>query len=229
MMEWCKLQATFSTDPKVIGLSDRAFRRYVEGLCYATLHETDGFVPMAADKWRTELETAGLLDEGSVVHNWTKFNPSKAELSRRRQETRDRVRAYRERTNDVQPDYNGVSNADVPTSTSTSSSAVVLRTKESPDFVEFYEAAYPRREGRGAARAAWDKAIRKAEPDAIIAGARRFAADPNREDGFTPHPATWLNQERWSDDPLPPRSSGKARSVSNLLAMADAAERRELG
>jgi hypothetical protein len=40
----------------------------------------------------------------------------------------------------------------------------------------------------------------------ILAGAKRYAADPNREDEFTAHPSTWLNQDRWLDGPLPQRS-----------------------
>jgi hypothetical protein len=227
-MEWCKLYATFATDPKVIGLSDKAFRRYVEALCYSTLHETDGLVPMPDDRYARELEAARLLDEGHVIHNWPKFNPTKADLEERRAAARARVRAHRERSNALPNENNGRSNADVPTSTSLSTSVVAssrsLKNKESPEFVEFYESAYPRREHRGPARDAWPKALEKASAAVIIAGARRFAADPNREAGFTPHPSTWLNAEGWNDDPLPPRSAGKARSVQNILALADRTE-----
>lgn len=230
-MEWCHLYATFATDPKVVGLSDKAYRRYVDGLCYSTQHETDGFVPMRDDRVTHELEEAGLLDPGHIIHNWPKFNPTKAELEEKREATRQRVRAYRERSNALQPRDNAVTNADVPTSTSpsssTSSSSLVLKNKESAEFVEFYERAYPRREARGDARAAWAKAIKKAPAAVIIAGALRFAADPNRDEAYTPHPATWLNKERWSDDPLPARSAGKARSVSNILALADGMEAKE--
>ena len=40
----------------------------------------------------------------------------------------------------------------------------------------------------------------------ILQGVTRFVSDPNRIPTFTPHPATWLNQGRWSDEPLPPRT-----------------------
>jgi hypothetical protein len=206
-MEWCKLYATFATDPKVIGLTDKAFRRYVEALCYSTLHETDGLAPMPDDRYRRELLDARLLDAEGTIHNYTEFNPSKAELARRRQETRERVTRYRERTNALVTDEYASSNAIVPTSTSNSSSGLVSKNKEDGYFVEFYEESYPRREGRGAARTAWAKAVKHADPLTIIAGAVRFKNDPNREDAFTPHPATWLNHERWTDDPLPPRNS----------------------
>ena len=48
--------------------------------------------------------------------------------------------------------------------------------------------------------------MRLATPEEILQGATRFASDPNRVPTFTPHPATWLNQGRWSDEPLPPRT-----------------------
>lgn len=68
-------------------------------------------------------------------------------------------------------------------------------------FDKFWE-VYPRKVAKGAARKAWEKII---DFGAVIAGAERFSLDPNREETFTPHPATWLNAERWLDDPLPPR------------------------
>lgn len=82
-------------------------------------------------------------------------------------------------------------------------------------FVEFYERTFPRRVGRAAARAAFMRAVKGGKDRApvpaavILAGARRYAADPNLpETRFVPHPATWLNQGRWEDDPEPARSSG---------------------
>lgn len=77
-------------------------------------------------------------------------------------------------------------------------------------FAEFY-LVYPRKVGKEAARRAFEKAAKSAGSDVIIAGARRFAADPNLPDKqFIPHPATWLNRGSWEDEPLPPRQQGYA-------------------
>jgi hypothetical protein len=38
-----------------------------------------------------------------------------------------------------------------------------------------------------------------------LAGARRYAEDPNRHPSYTANAATWLNAERWLDEPLPDR------------------------
>jgi hypothetical protein len=73
------------------------------------------------------------------------------------------------------------------------------------DFDAFW-IAYPRRTAKRAAQLAWKKAITRAEPEQIIAGAARYAIDPNRDETFTAHPASWLNDDRWLDEPLPPRT-----------------------
>jgi hypothetical protein len=71
-------------------------------------------------------------------------------------------------------------------------------------FDEFWS-AFPRKVGKGQARPAWKRALGKADPDRIIAGAGRYRDDPNRDESFTAHPTTWLNGERWDDPALPPR------------------------
>ena len=47
----------------------------------------------------------------------------------------------------------------------------------------------------------------RSSADEIIAAALRYQNDPNRAPTYTPHPTTWLNQDRWDDDPLPPRNA----------------------
>jgi DNA-binding transcriptional regulator YhcF (GntR family) len=73
---------------------------------------------------------------------------------------------------------------------------------ENPFFLSFWE-AYPRRIGRGEARVAFAKACRHSDPNAIVHGAIAYARHCDEmkiEPKFRPHPATWLNQERWADD-----------------------------
>lgn len=76
---------------------------------------------------------------------------------------------------------------------------------ENDRFDEFWS-VYPRRVGKAAARKAFRQAARNAGAAVVVAGARRFAADPNLPDPqFIPYPATWLNRGSWDDEPLPPR------------------------
>lgn len=85
--------------------------------------------------------------------------------------------------------------------------------QDDPGFQRFYQ-VYPRHVAKGAALRAWAKAVKVAAPDIIIAGAERYRDDPNREDAYTAHPATWLNGGRWDDDPLPARRGGQVRQVN---------------
>ena len=67
--------------------------------------------------------------------------------------------------------------------------------------------AYPRHQGKEAARKTWEKL----NPDAALleimlsALERQRASDQWRRDGgqFIPYPATWLNGRRWEDEPTP--------------------------
>lgn len=89
-MEYVKLYVSLRDDPKIIGLSDKAFRAYVNALCWCGFHETDGLLAVGAipPKLLTELRSAGLVD-GSLIHNWPKFQKSHQELELTRSERRE--------------------------------------------------------------------------------------------------------------------------------------------
>ena len=77
--------------------------------------------------------------------------------------------------------------------------------EELTDFAAFWE-AYPRKEGRKAAQKAWRNAKDKpAISDIIQAIKRAQTTDQWTKEGgqFIPHPSSWLNKGRWSDQPLP--------------------------
>lgn len=102
-------------------------------------------------------------------------------------------------------------------------------------FDEFWN-AYPRREAKQAAQRAWAKAVKAADPAHIIAGAQRYADDPNRDPAYTRHAATWLNAGCWDDAPLPPRHDrGKpnhddtVRSWGALAMTYDHDDRKAIG
>lgn len=100
------------------------------------------------------------------------------------------------------------------------------------DFSVFWR-AYPRRVAKPEALKAFGKAIAKIpHPDPLgvmLAGLERAKAlwlDPK----FIPHPATWLNQERWTDEPaailqFPPTGHDNRNPPSRRQASIDASER----
>ena len=88
-MSWVRIDDGFADHPKVVGLSDAAFRAHVRGMCYAARHRTDGHIPsaivptLAHTKALRELESSGVWDRngtGYVIHDWLDYNRSRDEL-----------------------------------------------------------------------------------------------------------------------------------------------------
>jgi hypothetical protein len=78
-------------------------------------------------------------------------------------------------------------------------------------FEEVFWKAYPRKTAKKKAKEAAKKAWAAADADAIMAGLERSKeSDQWRRDGgrFVPHAATWLNQERWTDEAEPGKDEG---------------------
>ena len=89
-MVWARLEDTFTEHPKVVGLSDRAFRLHVTAIVYASRLKTDGLVPASmprswgfAKKHSDELVAERLWEvtpKGFQVHDFLEYNPSKVEI-----------------------------------------------------------------------------------------------------------------------------------------------------
>jgi hypothetical protein len=92
-------------------------------------------------------------------------------------------------------------------------------------FDEFW-AAYPRKEAKGAARKAFAKAMKKATVETMLDALRWQRQRPQwlKDNGdYIPLPATWLNQERWDDEPskTPQLSDRTARTVAAIFGRGD--------
>jgi hypothetical protein len=93
---WVKLDDRFPSHPKIVGLSDRAFRALITGFCHCGEHLTDGYIskPVASayatPKVQRELTTAGLWVEragggGFDVHGFLDYNPTRVEVEEKRE------------------------------------------------------------------------------------------------------------------------------------------------
>lgn len=81
------------------------------------------------------------------------------------------------------------------------------------EFDQFW-AAYPRKTGKDDARKAFSRARKRVSLRVIAEGLNAQLPtwpDPKSSEGrFIPHPATWLNGGRWSDDPAHSAAAGRA-------------------
>jgi hypothetical protein len=91
-------------------------------------------------------------------------------------------------------------------------------------FEEFWS-AYPRKVSKATARKAWPKACKKLEAPRLVKAASYWAGlwqQAGTEAQFIPYPATWLNGERWSDEPPLSRGQPDARPSTTDQRVAQA-------
>jgi len=82
-----------------------------------------------------------------------------------------------------------------------------VRARETADdlddeFEQWWEHA-PRKVGKGGAKRSYRAARKKADAETLLAGIKRHAQemrDKGTQARYIPHPATWLNHERWLDE-----------------------------
>jgi hypothetical protein len=85
------------------------------------------------------------------------------------------------------------------------------------DFPEFW-AAYPRKIGKGQARKAYAKAVKMVPHDEIMFGlSQQRPGMESKEAQFVPHASTWLNGERWDDEPEEPTNDPRNSRTDALL------------
>jgi hypothetical protein len=208
MTRWFRLYDDVLNDPKVQRLSGDTFKFWINMLCIAS--KNGGVLPSIEDMAFAlrvsndvctflidELKTCGLIDGGKrlVPHGWEK-RQYKSDTST------DRVKRFRERSRNVTETVSETApDTDTETDTETDKNQKKIpkkrdRSAGSAEFENFWS-VYPRKINRAVALKAFEKAIRKTEADLIITAVRgyKFADDEQ----FIPHPATWLNQERWID------------------------------
>jgi hypothetical protein len=90
------------------------------------------------------------------------------------------------------------------------------------DFEKRFWPAYPHKIGKPAAARAFATAIKKASIEQILAGLARYVRDKPPDRPWC-NPATWLNQDRWLDQPAPASASnGHAKPNGRSNGTAEA-------
>lgn len=96
------------------------------------------------------------------------------------------------------------------------------------DFEAFW-AIYPLKLDKRAAFKAFSRALKRVALDEIMAGARKYADDPNLpEPRYIKHASTWLNGDGWDNPPLPsskPASGRPNRAESTFNNAVNIAKR----
>ncbi|CAB4166872.1 DnaA N-terminal domain containing protein [uncultured Caudovirales phage] len=103
-MPWLKIDENMTEHPKVIGLSNGAFRAHFEALCYAARMLTDGSIATNVARARGWSRSASALVEAELwevaeggwrIHDYLDFNPSKGDVEAGREAARERMKKVR--------------------------------------------------------------------------------------------------------------------------------------
>ncbi len=101
-MAWVRIHDGALTHPKIVGLSDSAFRLWVWGLSYCQQHLTDGWIPPAALPAKSKPDAlvaarlwASAAQGGFDVHDYLDWNDSRETVQKKRDSLRARVTRYR--------------------------------------------------------------------------------------------------------------------------------------
>lgn len=248
-MAWFKVDDGFYTSLKFLSIA-RSQQAQAAGLwllagTWSADKMTDGFVPYPVlqmwvhdEEALQQLISVGLwiedVERGGIrFHDWCDYQPTREAL-----EAKATVRSEKNKQNAskrwdkdktdatgmqtvCETDANGMQNyapepepvPEPPTSNEVVKPYVHL-------FNNFWE-IYPRKASKAEAVKSFTKAMKSNDAESIIAGAIRYANDPNRVDAYTKLPATWLNQECWNDAPLPSRTVGNSKQASQDAARAE--------
>jgi len=105
------------------------------------------------------------------------------------------------------------------------------RVENIEEFSIFWR-AYPHKVGKGEARKAFGKAIKRSSLEQMLAGVERYVATKPTDRSWC-NPSTWLNQDRWEDQPADHQIVAKQQPISprmqvilNNRRMFDEAARR---
>jgi hypothetical protein len=147
-MTWVRHDDGFSSHPKVIGLSDKAYRLHFCALEACARHLTDGLITQ--ETLRSAAGSAGVLRPNAVaislvsaglwkpirgrkwrIHDYLDYNPSREEVLQERAKARERQRNFRQRRHGV---TNTVSNAVSSPSPSRPLVSTNVESRDTPAF-----------------------------------------------------------------------------------------------
>jgi hypothetical protein len=245
-MAWALIDDDFPNHPKVVQAGTDAAWLFVCGLCYCRKYHTGGFIPAKAlaslgaggghKRLATALVSAGLWDgaeDGFSVHDYAGFYADEDDKA-----MKDAVRQQKReagRKGGLESGKSRVSNTHGASHGASSTGGMgwsgdldhlLEEKKRDADFGNFW-AAYPRKDGKQAARVEWVRLKPSDDEQKAIAAdlERRGRSSQWLKDGgqFIPHARTYLHQRRWEDG-FTERPRLSERTVNVIKGFEDPAE-----
>lgn len=227
---WIKMRNNLDTNPRVIAMASMLDvpELHVIGMlwkvwAWADQHSVDGNAIYVTDVtldrfvsvtgFAKAMRCVGWLEGENNKLSFPKFCEHNGQTAKKRAETNVRVAKHRNaksvtREEKIREDK--------------SIKKVSKKDGEHPSFPDWY-AVYPLKKARGSASKAYGKAIdllERQHGDAacafLLERTKALAPELLANAEFIPHPATWLNAQRWDDQPKPSASSSRVLTKEEL-------------
>jgi hypothetical protein len=218
-MPWFKVDDRFWSHPVTSELSDSATALWIRAGSWSACHLTDGEIPKSklkafGSRMRAaqELVDAGLWSYSATsqtfsIQNWARYQPEKAQVLKKREDTKNRVNAYRNKDSNAVTERVSNTSPD-PTRTQPIKEHTFNKVEHNSEYSKDFETwwqSYPRKQAKGDAWKAW-KSLKKALPNVDILVAASIEYGKNVSDPqFLKMPGPWLRARRWEDVELQPK------------------------
>lgn len=229
MSTYSKINHAMYEHPKIVGLSDRAFRAYVESILYSGKHLTDGFLDERIVLRMWGAEAAAELCENDVnnpswvrvtggwqIYGYAERQTSRAQVDAQREQKRSAAhsrwnaqRMHSASTVHSTTHAQAMPDIDIDTDVDIDKQKITNKSPYSEDFEKFWK-SYPRRLAKGDAWKAWCQ-LRKEKllpsVDVLTVAAESYGRR-NHDPEYQKYPAGWLRQHRWLDEADAPKRGG---------------------
>jgi hypothetical protein len=200
--------------PKILMLSDAAFRALFESTLYCRRQLTDGFIDdrIVSKRWSMDIvqELSSndpdkpswiKVDGGYRIHDFEQHQTTTADIQAKR--AAGRAGGLSKASKTVAPASKVLeqkaSNTLAKTETETETELKDLSSE--PDEFDQWYSRYPRKEAKENARKAFTKARRQASLQQLLSGLEQYKQSIKGKDRqFIALPASWLNAGRWQDE-----------------------------
>lgn len=213
---YAKFDIGMDENPKILMLSDAAFRALVESTFYCRRQLTDGFIDDRVVSKRWSMDIANELssndpdrpswikvDGGYRIHDFEEHQTTTADIEAKR--AAGRAGGLAKASKAVAPASQVLEQNASNTLAKTETETEKKDLSSKPDEFDQWYARYPKKEAKENARKAFAKARKTASLQELLEGLERYCSSVKGKDRqYIALPASWLNAGRWQDETPPP-------------------------
>lgn len=209
---YAKFDIGMDEHPKILMLSDAAFRALFESTLYCRRQLTDGFIDDRVVSKRWSMDTVHELssndpdkpswikvDGGYQIHDFAEHQTTTADIEAKR--AAGRAGGLSKASKAVAPASKVLEQNASNTLAKTETETEKKDLSSKPDEFDQWYARYPKKEAKENARKAFTKARKQASLQELLEGLERYTVSVKGKDRqYIALPASWLNAGRWQDE-----------------------------